>query len=174
MAVKVVTGKVRLSFAHLDKPYAGIAGQEAKYSTMILIPKTDSKTLAKLNAAMDQLKKEEAATWGGKVPATLHTPLRDGDTERPGEDVYKGMYFLNASSKRQPVLIDMDGEEILDPNDMYSGCYARVSLNLFAYSASGNKGIGAGLNAVKKLEDGPRLGGGGYDPSDFEDDEDLM
>ena len=36
----------RLSYVHIFKPYAGIAGQEEKYSTTILIPKKDVATKA--------------------------------------------------------------------------------------------------------------------------------
>ena len=48
----------------------------------------------------------------------------------------------------------------LAPQDIYSGMYGRVTLRFFGYSASGNRGIGCGLNAAQKLEDGEPLGGG--------------
>ena len=44
---RVMTGKVRLSFVHLFKPYAAEKGQEEKYSCTILVPKTDVQTKAK-------------------------------------------------------------------------------------------------------------------------------
>ncbi|HEP3309396.1 ssDNA-binding protein, partial [Streptococcus pyogenes] len=47
---KVVTGKVRLSYAALLEPKA-FEGQEAKYSTVILIPKTDKVTIKKIKDA---------------------------------------------------------------------------------------------------------------------------
>ena len=42
----VVTGKVRLSYAHLFTPYANPNGGEAKYSTTVLVPKSDYATRA--------------------------------------------------------------------------------------------------------------------------------
>ena len=32
--------------------------------------------------------------------------------------------------------------------DVYSGMYARVTVNFFPYDASGNRGVGCGLGAV--------------------------
>ena len=43
-ATKVVTGKVRFSYAHVWEP-ASINGGDEKYSVSILIPKSDKKTL---------------------------------------------------------------------------------------------------------------------------------
>ena len=51
----VTTGTVRLSYAHLFKPYAFQQGQEAKYSTTILLPKTDSDTKARIDAIQAEL-----------------------------------------------------------------------------------------------------------------------
>lgn len=158
---KFITGEVRLSYAHLFTPQVPQNGGEAKYGTAILIKKTDTKTLAKIKAAIDFVKADPASIqkWGGKVPNPLKTPVRDGDEERPDSPDYKGCYFMNASSKRKPGIIGLDGLEIFDSTEVYSGCYCRVSINLFAFSNSGNKGIGAGLNNVLKVKDGENLGG---------------
>lgn len=176
MSTKVVTGKVRFSYAHLFQPWAGQEGQEPKYSVCLLIPKKDKKTLAKIAEAIDEAAQDGISSkWGGKKPKNLHFPLRDGDEEREGAE-YEGMMFLNASSKQRPCVVDKDLNEILDPEEVYSGCWGRVSINFFAYDAAGNRGIGAGLNNVQKLSDGERLGGGRTSAEDdfgdgFEDDE---
>lgn len=176
MSTKVVTGKVRFSYAHIFEPWAGQPGQDAKYSVCLLIPKSDKKTLAKIAAAIDEAAQEGiAAKWGGKKPKNLHLPLRDGDEEREGTE-YEGMMFLNANSKQRPGVVDKDLVEILDPEEVYSGCYGRASINFFAYDSNGNRGIGVGLNNVQKLADGERLGGARASAEDdfgdgFEDDE---
>ena len=155
---KVITGKVRLSYAHLFEPY-GMDGQEAKYSVSVIIPKTDTETLKAIKEATELAKKNGVSKWNGKVPANLKTPLRDGDTERPDDEAYAGCYFLNASSKNRPGVVDQNVQPVMDANEVYSGCYARVSINFYAFNASGNKGIAAGLGNVQKLEDGEPLGG---------------
>lgn len=155
---KVTTGKVRLSYAHLFQP-AAIEGNEPKYSVSVIISKNDRDTLKAIKEAVDQVKKDGAAKWGGKVPATLKTPLRDGDAERPDDEAYKNCYFLNASSKNKPGVVDQNVQPVLDATEVYSGCYGRLTINFYAFSASGNKGVAAGLGNVQKLEDGEPLGG---------------
>jgi hypothetical protein len=171
---KVVTGKVRLSYAHLFKPVAISEGQEPKYSVCLLIPKTDKVTLKKIAAAIDAAKTAGTSLWGGKIPSNLKTPVRDGDAERPDQPEYADHYFINASSKQKPGIVDKHLNEILDSSEVYSGCYARASINFFAYNQAGNRGIGCGLNNIQKVADGDYLGGRSRAEDDFdtwEDDE---
>lgn len=170
---KVVTGKVRLSYANVWEPRAQEEGKEPKYSTAILIPKTDTATVAKINAAVEFLKKDPGAQakWAVKSAAALQalkTPLRDGDIDRADDPNYKGMWFLNANSKNKPGIVDAMVNPILDREEVYSGCFARVSINFYAYNESGNKGIGAGLQNIQKVGDGERLAGGSRAEDDFE------
>ncbi|HLN88999.1 MAG TPA: DUF2815 family protein [Candidatus Binatia bacterium] len=171
---KVITGKVRLSYCHVFNPQTDDNG-EIKYSTAILIPKGDKETLKKIKAAVEAAKELGKNKWGGKIPGNLKTPLRDGDEERGDDEVYKGHYFLNASSRQKPGIVDKNLKEIIDSTELYSGCYARVSLNFYAYDAKGNRGIAAGLNNLQKVADGDYLGGRSRAEDDFEaieDDED--
>lgn len=180
MATKVVTGKVRFSYVNIFRSRAFREGQDAKYSICLLIPKNDKKGIAKLTAAMDEAVQEGTRSkWGGKVPKNLHLPLRDGDEERADEaPEYEGMLFLNANSNTKPGIVDKDRNEILDPDEVYSGCWGRASLNFFPYDSNGNRGVGVGLNHIQKLSDGERLGGArataedDFD-DDFEDEEDF-
>ena len=165
---KVTTGKVRLSYSHIFEPHAMNYGQEAKYSVSVIIPKTDKETLKAIKEATDQAKKDGASKWGNKIPANLKTPLRDGDEERPDDEAYAGCYFLNASSKNKPGVVDQNVQPVLDSTEVYSGCYARLTLNFYAYNASGNKGVAAGLGNIQKLEDGEPLGGFTRAEDDFD------
>lgn len=49
----VTTGEVRMSYVHLFKPYAYQPGQEEKYQVTILVPKTDTDTMGRINAAIE-------------------------------------------------------------------------------------------------------------------------
>jgi len=166
---KVVTGKVRFSYAHLFQPKAIIEGQEPKYSVCILIPKSDKETLRKIKAAVDAAKQAGLSLWGNKLPPSLKLPLRDGDVDRPDQPEYAGHYFLNASSKQKPGIVDKNVNEILDQTEVYSGCYGRASINFFAFDRAGNKGIGCGLNNVQKLADGESLSGRTRPEDDFDE-----
>ena len=175
---KVITTKVRFSYAHVFEPTAIEEGQSKKYSVAILIPKKDKKLIAKIEAAIKAATEAgKAKTFGGKIPTSnFKLPLRDGDDERPDAEEYAGMLFLNASSQTKPGLVDENLDPIMDKEHFYSGCYGRASINFYAFNKAGNKGVAAGLNNIQKLEDGEKLSGGGSSPEeDFgtEADDDL-
>ena len=167
---KVVTGIVRLSYANVWEP-ASINGSKPKYSVSLIIPKGDTKTIADINAAIDAAIQEGAAKFGGKIPnkAALKLPLRDGDIERD-DDAYKGSYFVNAKSTTAPEVVDRSLQRILDRNEVYSGCYARVSINFYAFNSNGNRGIACGLGNIQKVRDGEPLGGKTSAADDFATD----
>ena len=167
---KVVTGVVRLSYANVWEPVS-INGGTPKYSVSLIIPKSDTKTIEAINAAVDTAIKEGAAKFGGKIPnkAALKLPLRDGDVERDDE-AYKGAYFVNANSTSAPQIVDRAVQPILDRGEVYSGCYARVSINFYAFNSNGNRGIACGLGNVQKVRDGEPLGGKSSAAADFATD----
>lgn len=178
-STKVITGKCRLSYVHLFEPAAAQEGGEKKYSVSLIILKSDKATLAKIKAAIEVAKEQgKNSKYGGKVPANLKLPLRDGDVERPDDEAYANSYFINATSKQKPGLVDKDLNPILDQADLYSGCYGRASINFFPFNTSGNKGVACGLNNVQKLAEGEALGGRSRAEDDFsdgvEDDDDLI
>lgn len=140
-STKVITGKVRLSFVHLLEPHA-YEGQEAKYSTMILIPKSDTKTIKEIKAAQKAaLDQGITSKFGGKKPTNIKTTLRDGDEEMDTEErpEFADHYFMNVSSKTKPGLLDKAKRKTESPDDIYSGVYAYVSINFFAYNTAGIK-----------------------------------
>jgi hypothetical protein len=180
MSTKVITGKVRFSYVNIFKSRAFQPGQEEKFSICLLIPKKDKKTIQAIKDAIDVAIQEGIAEkWGGKKPANLKLPLRDGDEERAEEaEEYEGMYFLNANSNQKPGIIDRYKNEILDPTEVYSGCWGRASINFFPFNSNGNKGVAVGLNNIQKLDDDEPLGGvRASAESDFDDeyeDDDML
>ena len=173
-STKVVTGEVRFSYAHVFEP-ASIEGSEPKYSVSILIDKKDKQTLERIKAAIEAAKQAGLSKFGGKIPANLKLPLRDGDTEREDDPVYAGKYFINANAKTKPGLVDKGCNPIIDMTEFYSGCYGHASITFYAFNTSGNKGIACGLNNLMKTRDGEMLGGRASAEDDFADliDEDF-
>lgn len=174
---KVITGKnTRLSYFHGWEP-ASINGGPERYSVSVLIPKDDTETVEAINKAIDAAIEEGIAKFGGKKPskAAIKLPLRDGDTEREDE-AYAGHWFVNANSKTAPQIVDRAVKPILDRDEVYSGCYARVSLNFYAFNSNGNKGIACGLGNIQKIRDGEPLGGRSSAADDFstEEDDDFL
>jgi len=178
---KVVTGKVRLSYVHVFEPYAQDANDDPKYSCVILIPKSDKVTLKKIRSAIDAASEAgKNSKFDGKIPKNLAITLKDGDEDADLEKnpEYENHMYMSISSKTRPGVVDQDVNPILDSTEVYSGCYARVSMNAFPYNYKGKKGISFGLNHVQKIEDGDFLGGRSRAEDDFdaydEDDEDSV
>ena len=177
---KVVTGICTFSYLNCWDAKS-INGGTPKFSVSLIIPKSDTKTIEKIKAAIQAAYEEGQAKLKGNgksVPAlsVLKTPLRDGDAERPDDGVYKNSYFINANSATAPGIVDADRNQIIDRSEMYSGVKGRASINLYAFNSNGNKGIACGLNNLQKIADGTPLGGKSRAEDDFatEDDEDFL
>jgi len=170
---KVVTGIVRLSYANVWEPKS-INGGTEKYSVSLIIPKSDTKTIAAINAAVDAAIEEGRGKFGGKIPnkAALKLPLRDGDIDRPDDEAYATCYFINANSNTAPEIVDKDINPIMNRSEVYSGVYARVSVNFYAFNSNGNRGIACGLGNIQKIRDGEPLGGKTSAADDFVSDYD--
>ena len=175
---KVVTGEVRFSYLHIWEPSAVQEGQEKKYSASLIIPKSDTATLAKIENAIKAAVEQGKGKWGGKVPPKLKLPLRDGDEERPDDEAYANSYFINANAKTKPGIVDKNAAPIMDQDEVYSGCYGRASVTFYAYDSNGSKGVACGLNHLMKTKDGEPLGGRSTAASDFaevvNEEDDLM
>ncbi len=176
-STKVKIGECRLSYCHLFTPEAVADGGEKKYSVSLIIPKSNTKLVAEIKAAIEAATVEGVGTkFGGRRPATLKTPLRDGDLERADDESYANAFFINATSKAKPGVVkvmNVQGEkklvEVTNEEEVYSGCYGYVSVNFFAFNNAGNKGVAAGLNNVLKTKDGTFLGGRTSAQTDFGD-----
>lgn len=180
---KVVTDTCRLSYVHVWKPQQmtenGQPKGDPKYSVSIIIPKSNTEMIAKIQAGIEAaIKQGITDKWNGKKPPKLKLPLRDGDEERPDNPEYKDSMFIQASSKTKPGIVGRDKKAITEETEIYSGIYGKVSMNLYPFNVAGSKGIGAGLNHIQKVKDGEPLGGRGSADEDFEeieeDDDELL
>lgn len=174
MATKLTTGKVRFSFVNVFEPQEPQGGGDPKYNVTLLIPKSDITTFNKIKQAMREARDIFCKRNGSSaLPAEPNHTLHDGDGLRDSGDPYgpecKGHWVITVGSKQKPIIVDAFKNEILDPAEVYSGCYGRASINFYAYSRGGKKGISAGLLGVQKLCDGEPFGTRGS-ADDFDDD----
>ena len=171
---KVVTGKVRLSYVHIFEAFSNTEG-EPRFSTVILIPKSDTATYRKIVAAQKvALENGKDSTFKGRIPKDWHDTLKDGDEDADLDQnpEYAGHWYMSVASKTRPGIVDKNVQPIIDSTEVYSGCYARVSINAFPYNVQGNKGVSFGLNHVQKIADGDYLGGRSRAEDDFDDFDD--
>lgn len=185
---QVVTGEVRLSYVNLFEARGFNEADEPKYSVTILIPKDTEDGKRTYNRIMTAIRKAAelgaAKHFGGRIPTEPVHTLRDGDTDKDDLGELKkekspelaGNWFMRLSTKFAPVVLRRNDvtkqlDEILNPMDVYSGMYGKVSLTTFAYSGDGRRGISAVLNNVLITKDGEplvsRLTGNEFD--EFED-----
>lgn len=170
----VVTGKnTRLSYVHLLAPRAN-EGEKPKYSTLLLIPKEDTETLEAIQKAAEAAFNDGIAKGYWPKTAKLDKywqTLKDGDEDENIEDrpELAGHMAMNVSSATPPGIVDRAMSELTDERDVYSGMFARVSINAFAYKNTQKKGVSFALNNVMKIRDGERFGGNVSAETDFAD-----
>lgn len=154
--MKVITGPdTRWSYANVWEAKS-INGGTPKFSVSLIIPKSDTRTLNKIKAAIEAAYKEGEGKLKGNgktVPplSSIKQPLRDGDIERPDDEAYANAYFVNANSATAPGIVDSNLDPILERSEVYSGVYGRASINFYAFNSNGNKGIACGLNNLQKI-----------------------
>jgi hypothetical protein len=174
MAKKIQLKNVRLSYANLFEARENQSG-DLRYSTALIIPK-DHPQIDDLHALVDEVGEEKfGKKWASMRKKT--DPVHDADEDGKADDdpVYEGTFYINTSSKRKPQVVDRQVQPILDDSEIWSGCYANVSIAVFAFEVPENKGVSFGLNNVQKVKEGERLGGAPNADEEFEaidDDED--
>jgi hypothetical protein len=80
-------------------------------------------------------------------------------------------FFSMANSKRRPQILDVKGNPITSENaeEFYAGCWARASVNPYAFNNIG-KGLAIGLGNIQKLGDDESFEGFTSAEDDFGDD----
>lgn len=159
----VTLNDVRFSYlnAFQAKPPFNNPNGEAKFSTTILVPKTNQQAKALMDQAIEQAIVEGTISkWGGVRPPQPAICVHDGDGVRPSDGQSfgaecKGCWVLTASAKADhpPFVVDAQVQPIIDPTQVYSGMWGNVSVSFFAYNNAGKKGIGCGLNGLQKIRD---------------------
>ncbi len=169
--MNLVTGKVRFSYVNVFEPRQTPNGEE-KYSTTLLIPKTDGDTYNRIMQEINKTLQENITTvFKGIPPQNPRLPIYDGDGLRESGEPFgsecKGHWVMTAKSNTAPEVVDSSLNPIMNKNEFYSGCYGRASIRFYVYNQNGNKGIGCGLGNVQKLEDGQPLDGRTTAAEDF-------
>ncbi len=132
-------------------------GGEEKFSCTIFWKK--SVPLEKMKEAAHAAKVKKWGADKSKWPKGLRNPFRDGDekADKPG---YAGTYYVRASNKYRPEVVDQNRQPISKESDeFYAGCYGRMYVQAFAYDNMGNRGVSFSLEMIQKHSDGERFSG---------------
>jgi hypothetical protein len=165
-AKQVVTPKARLNYAHLFEPaprmrkaVAGSRNAELVFQCCLVFEAgTDIQGMR--NAAAAACKEKWGDQWQ-KISAapTFKRPFKSSADRADQEGFPPGSVFITVWSKNKPGIVDQVKRPILDPNQLYSGCYVKADLNAYAYEQEGGRGVAFGLNNIQKIADGERLDG---------------
>ncbi len=163
---KVITPRFRAAFARVFKPEAFAEGQDAVYSITMLFPKGEA-DISELKKVAIAAKKDK---WGDKAPKKLKTPFKDGDAEEYSDyDGFEGCIVVRATSKWAPGIVNRKLQNITDESEFYSGCWARATVQAFAYDKIG-KGVSFALQNLQKLDDDDPFAGKAKAEDDFDDE----
>lgn len=174
MSNRLILKNVRLSFPKVFEPESFQDGP-LRYSTMILIDKADTATVAELRKAEANAAEEGRNKFGAKWKPS-GSIIHDADEDGTADDYPEraGHLYLtvgtNASANfPKPGVVDKSGQTIIDPSEVYSGVYAHVSVSPYAYNNTLKKGVSFGLNNLMILGHGERLSGGPSAETEFAD-----
>lgn len=172
---KFITPVFRASYVHLFKPQAAEDGGTPKFGvSAVWTPGKFSDSEKKLWAAIKAegeaafeafhgMTVEEAKDIGGYVLG-----IRDGRAKKT-EPYGPGTVFASLTSTQRPGIVDLDGNPIgaehMNQELVYSGVYARASVNWYAFDNK-SKGIALGLNNFQLVRAAEPLGMGQQDASE--------
>lgn len=159
----IITPEGRLSFAqYLVEPQENQSGK-MKYSLNLLIP--NDANLSELKKAMGKIALEKCDGDKNRaknfVERRFLDPLNLPGGGKPMDDAFKGWVLLRASSDYKPKMAYPNGSAIPDEQirtEIYSGRWARVTINPYWSNNKENKGVFLGLQNVQLLGHDDNMG----------------
>jgi len=156
---KMTTPTGRVSFPYVfEKAKSLEAGKEGKYEITLYIPKTED--ISALRKNLEKVAKEAFGAKFVSLDKLKHPPIKDGDDKDPSDPAY-GHWIIRAKSAKRPVVVDASRTPVESKDALYGGCYGRINITPASYQIPTGWGVTLYLNAVQKVKDGERFGGGG-------------
>ena len=120
----------------MNWPYLLTANKKNQRTVDLLIPKTDPQAPAFLKRA-----KALQATAAGaeKIGAKAMYGILDGDTmedangnlKKDEHPEYAGCIVVRPKSNKAIQILDENGQEVIDPNEVYAGRWAQLSMDFY-------------------------------------------
>lgn len=117
----ITINNVRFSYCNLFQPQAR-PGQDPKYSTTVLVPKSNTAAKAAIDAAIaEALEYGVSKRWNGVRPPQPAICVHDGDGPRPSDgqpfgEECRNCWVFTASSKQAPFVVDANVQPIINPH----------------------------------------------------------
>ena len=165
------TGNIRTPKGRLSHAQYMMEGQEndsgnVMYNGGLLLPPTSDFKILKqtmYKIAFEKLNNKDAAVQ--QVNKRFLDPMNKPGGGKPEAEEFEGFILLRCSSKYRPDFIGPDGkaipfDQVKNNNLVYSGRWARFTVNPYWFEAKANKGITVGLQNVQLLDHDENIGGG--------------
>lgn len=172
---RLLTPRFRVSFPSVYEKQSYNNGTPRYSLTALFYPKsfTDKETakwkalLSALNAvSIEAFKKPMKELDRGVFKLPFH---KGDEKEYQGYGDPEMRFCTLANSKRRPEILNANGEPVAE-EDFYAGCWARASVNPYAFNNIG-KGLALGLGNIQKLKDDERFDGFTSAEDDFGEDD---
>lgn len=151
---RILTPEARVNFPNLFVSRRNDLSGKDEFSVVLIFDKSADLAILR-NAVQSAIR----GKWGDNKPQGLRSPFRNGSVDREGKLEYEDKIFINAKSQYKPGVVDHNVNDIIDAQEIYSGCYGRATLTCYAYDRMGNKGVSFGLRNFQKLRDGEPIAG---------------
>lgn len=151
--MSIMLRNVRLSFPCLweTETYNGVDTEKFAATFLIAKDSPDAKAIQKavLNAAEEK--------FGKPLPKGLKYCLMDGDEKET--DGYAGHWYVKATTKRRPHVIDRDRTPLVEEDGKpYAGCYVNAMISLWVMDNQYGKRVLANLEGIQFAKDGEPFG----------------
>jgi len=166
-----------LSFANLFTPRPRAEGGAPVYSCSLIFDPTQQKSpayKALLEACVAAAKKEFGDNINMKQ---VNMPFRDAG-EKSYDSYHAGHTFISPWSKNKPGIVDVNRQDILLPDEVWSGQLVRANVVPFAWTHTGRKGVSFGLNHLQVIQsegrqrlDGRPSAGSAFDDGEVQEKE---
>ena len=159
MGKKLITPIGRISYPFVfDKAKSMEEGKEGKYEVTLYIPKSED--ISELRGEMERVAREAFGAKFVSLEKLKSPPIKDGDDKAAG-DPANGHWIIRGKSSQKPLIVDGVKNRIEAKEQIYGGAYGRLNITPASFALPTQWGITLYLNAVQKVRDGERFGGGG-------------
>lgn len=167
----LITGKVKFIYTSVFNFAKSIDGEVTdKYSVCIIIDKEDTETIANIKMAINDTLTYKFKGKNKPTSKQAMSIFHDGDEDKLNKKDYahfKGKYYINASTKIKPKVIDNQKATIYDDNGFGDGSVGYASLVFYPYEVKVKSGIGCGLRNILVTDNSDRIQN--YNNDDFAD-----
>jgi len=151
-SLSVLSGMTRMFTAENAK-------SSRKHKATLLLPKNNTITWNKIkNTIAEIIDRSLNDKWSDLFLENIVMPVKDGDGLDHNGGAFgpecAGHYVITTASAFKPDVVDNELQPITNPDEIYDGIYAYVSLQFYSYVYDKKPCIGCNLGPIMKISDG--------------------